>query len=67
MRISQTFIFSSLLDDSLFSIEWIKRVLKDDSSKALTNVEGLMFAWLMASLTVQPYDIPKLRHSDDLD
>ncbi|ELA9840023.1 TPA: hypothetical protein JG821_002596 [Vibrio parahaemolyticus] len=58
------FHFSSLLDDSLFSIEWIKRVLKDDSSKALTNVEGLMFAWLMASLTVQPYDIPKLRHSD---
>ena len=55
---------SALLDGSLLSIEWIKRVLKDDSSKALTNVEGVMFAWLMASLTVQTYDIPKLRHSD---
>ncbi|ANQ22401.1 hypothetical protein BA893_12205 [Vibrio natriegens] len=55
---------SAFLDGSLLSIEWIKRVLKDDSSKAMTNVEGLMFAWLMASLTVQPTDIPKLRHSD---
>ncbi len=55
---------STFLDGSLLSIEWIKRVLKDDSSKAMTNVEGLMFAWLMASLTVQPTDIPKLRHSD---
>ncbi|MFS1956569.1 hypothetical protein [Vibrio cyclitrophicus] len=53
-----------LLDGTLFSIEWIKGVLKGDSSKALTDVEGLMFAWLMASLTVQPNDIPKLRHSD---
>ncbi|CAH7126604.1 MULTISPECIES: hypothetical protein [unclassified Vibrio] len=55
---------SAVLDGTLFSIEWIKGVLNGDSSKALTNVEGLMFAWLMASLTVQPNDIPKLRHSD---
>ena len=55
---------SALLDGSLFSIEWMKRVLKGDSSKTLTNVEGLAFAWLMASLTVQTYDIPKLRRSD---
>ncbi|EGR9013442.1 hypothetical protein [Vibrio sp. ZOR0018] len=54
---------SALLDGPLLSLEWIKRVLKDDSSKALTNVERLMFAWLMASLTVQPTDIPKLTHS----
>lgn len=53
-----------LLSGGLLSIEWIKRVLKSDSSKILTGVEGLMFAWLMASLTVQPQDIPKLRHSD---
>lgn len=52
------------LDSALFSIEWFKGVLNGDSSKALTDVEGVMFAWLMASLTVQPYDIPKLRHSD---
>ncbi|HAS6028553.1 TPA: hypothetical protein I7126_18525 [Vibrio vulnificus] len=55
---------TTLLNSTLFSIEWIKGVLKGDSSKALTDVEGLMFAWLMASLTVQPTDIPKLRHSD---
>ncbi len=53
-----------LLNGTLFSIEWIKDVLKGDSSKALTGVEGLMFAWLMASLTVQPTDISKLTHSD---
>ncbi|MCS0394883.1 hypothetical protein ND980_21870 [Vibrio diabolicus] len=58
------FHFTALLDGTLFSIEWIKGVLNSDSSKALTNVEGLMFAWLMASLTVQPNDIPKLRHFD---
>ncbi|EJE8514990.1 hypothetical protein M5252_002897 [Vibrio parahaemolyticus] len=55
---------TTLLNGTLFSIEWIKGVLKGDSSKALTDVEGLMFACLMASLTVQPTDIPKLRHSD---
>lgn len=48
----------------LLSVEWVKGVLKGDSSKALTSVEGLMFAWLMASLTVQPTDIPKLTQSD---
>ncbi|EMV3029135.1 hypothetical protein J7916_07580 [Vibrio parahaemolyticus] len=53
-----------LLDGTLFSIEWINGVLNGDSSKALTDVEGVMFSWLMASLTVQPCDIPKLRHSD---
>ncbi|MFH4783838.1 hypothetical protein [Vibrio diabolicus] len=56
--------FTTLLNGILFSIEWIKDMLKGDSSKELTDVEGLMFAWLMASLTVQPNDIPKLRHSD---
>ncbi|ELB2802654.1 hypothetical protein HJ201_06215 [Vibrio parahaemolyticus] len=56
--------FTTSLDGVLFSIKWIKDVLKGDSSKALTDVGGLMFAWLMASLTVQPNDIPKLRHSD---
>lgn len=52
------------LDGHLLSIEWIKKVLKDDSSKVLTNIERVMFAWLMASLTVQPTDIPKLTHAD---
>ncbi len=55
---------TSLLNGTLFSIEWIKGVLNGDSSKALTDVEELMFAWLMASLTVQPTDIPKLSRSD---
>ncbi len=56
--------FTTLLNGTLFSIKWIKGVLKGDSSKTLTSVEGLMFAWLMASLTVQPTDISKLTHSD---
>ena len=55
---------TTLLNGTLFSIEWVKGVLNGDSSKALTDVEELMFAWLMASLTVQPADIPKLTHSD---
>ncbi|MCG9702875.1 hypothetical protein L1D19_22680 [Vibrio natriegens] len=55
---------TAILNGTLFSIEWIKDVLKGDSSKTLTSVEGLMFAWLMASLTVQPTDIPRLTHSD---
>ncbi|EJG0413902.1 TPA: hypothetical protein ACMDSL_002041 [Vibrio parahaemolyticus] len=55
---------TAILNGTLFSIEWIKDVLKGDSSKTLTSVEGLMFAWLIASLTVQPTDIPKLTHSD---
>jgi len=58
------FNFTASLDRALFSIAWIKDVLKSDSSKTLTSIEGLMFAWLMASLTVQPTDIPKLTHSD---
>lgn len=29
----------------------------------ITGVEKMMFGWLMASLSVQPYDIPKLTHS----
>ncbi|EHR1107751.1 hypothetical protein KS880_002292 [Vibrio parahaemolyticus] len=55
---------TSLLNGELFSFEWIKGVLNDEPSTALTDVERLMFAWLMASLTVQPFDIPKLTHSD---
>ncbi|MGR5300059.1 hypothetical protein [Vibrio alfacsensis] len=55
---------TSALNGELFSIEWIKGVLNDEPSTALTDVEQLMFAWLMASLTVQANDIPKLRHSD---
>ncbi|TON98876.1 hypothetical protein CGH45_24380, partial [Vibrio parahaemolyticus] len=35
--------FTTSLDGVLFSIKWIKDVLKGDSSKALTDVGGLMF------------------------
>ncbi|YCO04361.1 hypothetical protein ACB087_12585 [Vibrio sp. VNB-15] len=56
--------FTQSLGGALFSIKWIQAVLNGDSSKALTHVEGVMFSWLMASLTVQPTDIPKLTNSD---
>ncbi|PNH99899.1 hypothetical protein [Vibrio diazotrophicus] len=56
--------FTTSLDGALLSIEWMKGVLNGDTSKVLTSVENLMFTWLMASLTVQPTDIPKLTCSD---
>lgn len=43
----------------LFSLE-ILRSLSRGEAQAITDVENMMFGWLMASLTVQPYDIPKL-------
>lgn len=54
---------TSLLDGNLFSLNVLKALFSDDSSQEITPIEKLMFAWLMASLTVQPSDIPKLTHS----
>lgn len=47
---------------SLFSLDFL-RSLVFCNSRTKTNVENMMFGWLMASLTVQPYDIPKLTSS----
>lgn len=50
---------TALSDGSLFS--WgILRSLSRGEEQVITCVENMMFGWLMASLTVQPYDIPKL-------
>ncbi|HGS5725219.1 TPA: hypothetical protein ACMDN7_002807 [Vibrio parahaemolyticus] len=56
--------FTANMSGSLFSVELIKALLSNKPSQVITDIERLMFSWLMASLTVQPYDIPKLKHSD---
>ncbi|HIF9258721.1 TPA: hypothetical protein ACX6RA_001777 [Photobacterium damselae] len=55
---------TTLMSGNLFSIEIIQALMSDQSSQAITKIEELMFAWLMASLTVQPTDIQKLTHND---
>ena len=52
--------FKSSIDGSLLSINFISRLLDTKKSMPITELEKLMFSWLMASLTVQPSDIPKL-------
>ncbi len=46
----------------LFSLDFLRSLLFCNS-QTKTYVENMMFGWLMASLTVQPYDIPKLTPS----
>lgn len=48
----------------LFSIEFLRQLSKSGEPLPITPLENLMFKWLMASLTVQPYDIPKLTKAD---
>ena len=43
----------------LFSFEILYSLLRGET-KFVSGVENMMFGWLMASLTVQPYDIQKL-------
>ncbi|WP_318521967.1 hypothetical protein [Photobacterium leiognathi] len=56
--------FTTSMSGVLFSIEVIQALMSHQSSQAITKIEERMFAWLMASLTVQPTDIPKLTHKD---
>ncbi|PML56566.1 hypothetical protein [Vibrio lentus] len=56
--------FTAMRDGNLFSIDVVKNLLRNEVSKAVTKIEEVMFAWLMAGLTVQPTDIPKLTNSD---
>lgn len=44
---------------SLFSWDILSSISRGNV-QLITNVENMMFGWLMASLAVQPYDIPKL-------
>lgn len=50
---------TSIYNGSLFSLD-ILLSLSRDHEHVITGVENMMFGWLMASLAVQPYDIPKL-------
>ncbi|CAH6826938.1 hypothetical protein A152_0003620 [Vibrio tasmaniensis 1F-187] len=45
--------------DCLFSLEMLHSLSRGEV-KEITSVESMMFGWLMASLTVQPNDIPQL-------
>ncbi|EAR56574.1 hypothetical protein SKA34_01667 [Photobacterium sp. SKA34] len=56
--------FTASMSGALFSIEVIQALMSLQSSQAITKIEERMFAWLMASLTVQPTDITKLTHKD---
>lgn len=53
-------IYTSSLDAPMLSME-ILRLLSLQDELPITRVEKLMFSWLMATLTVQPSDIAKLR------
>lgn len=52
--------FSQVTSGNLFSFKMLQELTQCEFSSSATVLEELMFSWLMASLTVQPYDIPKL-------
>jgi hypothetical protein len=45
---------------NLLSLEALQQLADESQGLPVTAVERLMFSWLMASLTIQPSDIPKL-------
>jgi hypothetical protein len=47
----------------LFSFDVLKDISNKESTIPATSIDETMFQWLMASLTVQPCDIPKLKHN----
>lgn len=49
---------------SMFSIPVLLQLSNSDAPLPITEIERLMFSWLMASLTVQPDDIKKLTTDD---
>ena len=56
--------FSTTDNGGLFSLRILQKLRDTKSALPITEIERLMFSWLMASLTVQPSDISKLtRHS----
>ena len=55
--------FTTQYSGNLLSIEQIYCLTQNNISYPITEIEGLMFTWLMASLTVQPFNISKLKHS----
>ena len=55
--------FTAQYSGNLLSIDHLYCLTQNSINYPITEVEGLMFTWLMASLTVQPFDIPKLKHA----
>lgn len=53
---------TSALSGHLFSLEVLEQLTHNKTHFPFTAIEELMFSWLMATLTVQPSDIPKLTH-----
>lgn len=65
-KVNSTFCelnMSSNYSGNLLSIEVLHSLTQESSYVPISNIERLMFSWLMASLTVQPSDIPKLNHT----
>ncbi|MDO6444187.1 hypothetical protein Q4493_00215 [Colwellia sp. 1_MG-2023] len=52
--------FKALLKGEFFSFELLQQLADSNAPIPITPIEVWMFHWLMASLTVQPSDIPKL-------
>jgi len=57
-KLKQHFTPSAL--GNIFSLDVLHQLADSNESLPITELERLMFAWLMACLTVQPSDIPKL-------
>ena len=55
--------FTSRESGHLFSFALLKEIVSGNIYYPISPIENLMFSWLMSSLTVQPSDIPKLRHN----
>ncbi|WP_394240455.1 hypothetical protein [Vibrio astriarenae] len=58
VKFCETHITSSITG-CLFSWDILSSISRGNT-QLITKVENMMFGWLMASLTVQPFDIPKL-------
>lgn len=58
---SKVFIRSG--SGALFSLDYLMNLTNSGYGMSVTKLETLMFSWLMANLTVQPTDIPKLTRS----
>lgn len=58
--------FSSQManNNPMLSIPVLLNISAPDAPLPITEIERLMFSWLMASLAVQPYDINKLTKDD---
>jgi hypothetical protein len=53
-------VFNAKSNGHLFSLDVLQKLCDTESALPITELETLMFSWLMASLTVQPSDISKL-------